>query len=229
MNTDGETKLTAFLLFGLEDEAQSGGVRDWRKSGRVLLSDVGTEGFLPHGIFSRVLSKCQQWMQSMMAGYTEADLNAGHNEAVFSYGAGHKFKIVNCMKQCHIRVELLVSNPKQVLEKLQAQCEQVLREVMPGLSVLVAVPSDGAASSQGYAGYDGELLLLHGPNGLVQVEHKGKEMMVSGKTLVVRELRMRFAPFLPPKGMLDAYDVFESYRCFARTLPASHCRSIRAL
>ena len=83
------------------------------------------------------------------------------------------------------------------------------------LTCETACPSagDGGGAAGGYADYQGELLLLDGPQGLVEALEQGKDVTLgTGGVRACREMRALLNPWLPPRGLLEWYHVFESYR-----------------
>ena len=72
---------------------------------------------------------------------------------------------------------------------------------------------DGGGLASGYADYQGELLLLDGPRGLVEALEQGRDVRLgTGGVRSCREMRALLKAWLPPLGLLEWYHVFESYR-----------------
>jgi len=201
-----ERKLSCFLVFGTESVMGS-----WQKRGSTSMEAVAREGFYPGGLFPRLLAKCAHWMQ-MTTGCEVEDMELCRERGIFCFGT-HKLMLTNQQHAGHVRIDIFVSHPVVVVETVLEQARQVLREVIRGLHCCLVVPSDGGARPEGYAGYLGPVMVLHGKRGVIEVEGRGDRMLVGhNQVLEAPELRQRFGPFLPPRGLLPHYDVFLSYR-----------------
>ena len=72
--------------------------------------------------------------------------------------------------------------------------------------------ADGGAAPGGYADYQGELLLLDGPRGLVEALEQGQDVTLGTLFRTCKEMRTLLQAWLPPRGLLPWYHLFESYR-----------------
>jgi hypothetical protein len=72
--------------------------------------------------------------------------------------------------------------------------------------------ADGGAAPGGYADYQGELLLLDGPRGLVEALEQGKGVTTGAGFRTCKVMRMLLEAWLPPSGLRPWYHLFESYR-----------------
>ena len=76
-----------------------------------------------------------------------------------------------------------------------------------------ASAADGGGAPGGYADYQGELLLLDGPQGLVEALEQGRDVTLGTVGFCTcKQMRTLLEAWLPPRGLRRWYHVFESYR-----------------
>jgi GTPase SAR1 family protein len=125
------------------------------------------KGFMPEGLFPRLLKKAASWYQFTAAG----PLQGGAKPVLFrewaqlSFGP-HRFAMESMRAQQMIRIQLLVENPVLVMERIEAMVQEIKTECMAQLQWYVAVredgpeevpvePTPGAAGTAGTAGTAG--------------------------------------------------------------------------
>ena len=140
--------LTAFLVFGAVVNLN----QHWR--GHISSDTVRIEGFFPMGLFPRLMCKAVSWMQRIGgSNMSQQHQRLGSSHARISFGL-HEFVMVLDTTHCCIRLDILVENPLEVVDKVRALSMEVLEECAPGLRCAVAVPVDGGHRTQDYQSAD---------------------------------------------------------------------------
>eukprot|EP00300_Choanocystis_sp_HF-7_P010705 c17098_g1_i2.p1 GENE.c17098_g1_i2~~c17098_g1_i2.p1 ORF type:complete len:1351 (+),score=321.26 c17098_g1_i2:301-4053(+) len=182
----------------------------------VELSNFSAKGFLPTGVFARLLAKSITWCESTrgpraaLVPTTFASFPAkfSRTKAVLAFG-GDLFMMCEDKETNSIRVLFNSSNPTLVVERLQHLADEVLAECFPNLEYLVMVPIDAPnilAQSSDSKGLVGSL------SGLLQCIKRKASLWVSGRCLAYRDVQERFKMWLPSFGLRNSYDLFISYR-----------------
>jgi len=189
---------TCFLAFC------SGPIADLSDSDTVTF-DALRNFFLPEGLFARVVAKCVEWIQQTSRDKTPLRaMSLKRREAFLSFGP-HRCILQHVPEIQSLRVHILVQNTEVVSDRLEAIVASVLEESYQKLTATLLVPCDGADHSKGSA----KLLPLHVLRRAVQEK---KSLWLGDALLSATELAATFADFLPQEGLLEAYDVFISYR-----------------
>jgi GTPase SAR1 family protein len=189
--------------------------------GVIETADLQSYGFLPGGMFERVVGKALSWSQDTARGgrLNLRSVVLHKDVAVLSFGR-QRFRLVHCPDLHCVRVDIEGSNPIGVLQKLLTIVDKIIDECMPSLQCLPAVsfapPLDSASSTD-----SSRLRKLLRPNEvLVPLDHlraaaRGQATLTQrgGRTLLSEEgVRTRYAPWLQLYGLRANYDVFISYR-----------------
>ena len=164
--------------------------------------------FLPAGLFPRVVAKCVEWIQQTSRDKTPLrSMSLKRCEAALSFGP-HRCLLQHVPAMNSLRVHILVRNTEVVTSRLETIVLSVIAEAYPKLHATLMLPCNDAKQTD-QSDQSDMLLPLQTLRRAVE-EKKGLWL---GKILAsANELSARFAAFLPPQGLLPAYDLFISYR-----------------
>jgi GTPase SAR1 family protein len=201
---------SAHLIFTLsEDKLETAGVID--------AADLQRYGFLPGGMFERVVGKALSWSQDTARGgrLNLRSVMLHKDMAVLSFGR-QRFRLVHCPDIHCVRVDIDGCHPIGVMQKLLAIVDKIIAECMPSLQCLPAVSFVPAQENSTNA-----LRMLLRPNKvLISLEHlreagRGNAVLTrrGGSRLLSEDgVRARYGPWLQLYGLRADYDVFISYR-----------------
>jgi GTPase SAR1 family protein len=165
-----------------------------------LSFDQASKGFLPEGLFPRLLKKAASWYQ-----YTSGPAQGGMKPVLFrswaqiSFG-NHSFVVELLEAQQMIRVQLLVQNPTLVVERIEQMVEEIRQECMLHLKFFVAVKVPAV-----------ENILISLKRVQMTIGEGALELFVGEGLQQQRLDRACFALWCPPE-VEDYYDIFISYR-----------------
>ena len=171
--------------------------------------------FLPSGLFVRLMGKCVMWSESTSSsgnstGGFRPELSK--REAVLVFGAD-MFTMTELPKANAIRVRLAEksTNPAPVVERLQGLIDLVLAECFPNLECSLLVPFHHASPSGETPSVNPARPMLD-LDVVVQSLADNAPVWVGKKSVSPPLLRELCKLWLPPMGLLEAYDIFLSYR-----------------
>jgi hypothetical protein len=183
-----------YLVFCKEPQSEIG-------EKEISFEETNKKGFLPEGLFPRLLKRAANWYQHTGLSAAEGGRQPVlfKNYAELSFGPVHFALELQKTKQM-IRVQLLVKNPTLVVERIKEMVEIVRKECMPQLEYFIAVKVTEAKS-----------ILIS----LARVQKtigEGAQVLWVGKGRQQCELdRQCFESWCPPV-IEEFYDVFISYR-----------------
>eukprot|EP00935_MAST-01C_sp_MAST-1C-sp1_P001818 g1818.t1 len=191
-NSEPTDELPEFFLVFRSEAADGSG---------ELSCDEAAKGFLPEGLFPRLLKKAAAWYQQ-----TGRRSKGGRKPvmckqyAELSFGPVH-FAVELLEAEQMIRVKLLVQNPTLVVARMEQFVEEIKNECIPSLEYFIAIRIAGETP-------EGDILLS-----LQKVEDVGStdELWV-GKGRAQRRLEADCFRLWCPPAVEDAYDIFISYR-----------------
>ena len=202
---------TCFLAFTLRARHN-----EWTKGSWLSLKQIQDEGFLPEGIFPRLIGKCVLEAQRLQhLDLRQMELYSSELRIAYK---NHNFGLIWPKGSNYLRLHVLSELPLAVLNIIRDQVDACCRECVPNLRCVVAVPADGGSTGcdfDAYSEYDGNVVLLDGPSGVLATTQRGNPLPLGRSlrdSLEAEEARQRFQNFLPPMGSLESYDVFLSYR-----------------
>ena len=191
------------------------------QSSTVTEAELKGEGFLPGGMFERIVGKALSWSQDTAAGCTY-DLKSAllyKDVAVLAFGR-QRFRLVHCVDIHCVRVDVEGSHPIGVQHKLQDFIMRIIDECMKPLRCFPAVvfqSADGEAKAVGTSLVNGiqsyELLI---PIKQLHKTCKGESILMrkGGRALITRlEVKSKYGQWLQLYDLRERYDVFLSYRC----------------
>eukprot|EP00049_Salpingoeca_infusionum_P013197 m.246542 g.246542 ORF g.246542 m.246542 type:complete len:1402 (+) comp15381_c0_seq2:107-4312(+) len=176
-----EAMHTAYLWFGAPDPLSEPCVQESLPS-----------GFLPEGLFPRLLGKVKDWSQHT---FGFADLRADSADASFG---NMKFQLTLDTERDLVCVSFVPQNPLPLLTRLHEFIDDIKSDCMPQLSYQVLIPYTAQSSAKYF----------------VPLNHV-EALVESQGTLWIEKKTISFDVFeawLPSRGLLPSYDVFISYR-----------------
>jgi len=209
--TDCGTVRSSHIVFTL--------IEDLHNSSTLSATDLKSSGFLPGGMFERLVGKALSWAQTTTkhACLSLHSVLLYKDVAVLSFGQ-QRFRLVNCSDIHCVRVDIEGSNPIGVLNKLLDFVNKIIDECMKCLRCFAAVSysTDGASfASTNMLKKNiatSELLI---PLTQLRQAARGESMLAwrGGRTLMsVSEIKSRYGSWLQMYDLREHYDAFISYR-----------------
>ena len=181
---------------------------DWLRHGAMSVKDVETYGFLPHGVFPQIVgvavSQCEQFYHDRMD-ITSLQLSSSHADGL-AFGE-HRFSLEERLIENTIDVRIKSQKSLTVVETLHSLVTEMLK-TSTGLRELEAVFAVRTRDGSSYCVIFGE----HGLHSRVAQQRIAPGLLQGGLEKSGQSLREMFREWLPPKGLLPAFDVFVSYR-----------------
>ncbi|EGD81215.1 hypothetical protein PTSG_13160 [Salpingoeca rosetta] len=175
---------TAYITFSLND---------FKKTASVGVEDAQQASFLPEGLFTVVLARVLEGMQSTAA--QEPQLSRTH---VILFINTTKVELQLVPAVGGIKIKITSDRPRTLLHVLYDIITTAALQRYPDLKANLLLP------------YNKKKLLLFED---VLHHHKSKQDMWVGDDLVrVSDLSTKYRPLLPVLGLQDKYDAFISYR-----------------
>ena len=107
--------------------------------------DLGTKGFLPRGLFERLIGKVLSWHQKTCKAFRLRDLSLYQDQIVLSF-SNQRFRLSIDYSTNVIVAEILGHNPLAVHRRLEQQFQQTIAECMKSLQFFSAL-SCGSGST----------------------------------------------------------------------------------
>eukprot|EP01034_Spumella_vulgaris_P033105 gene33105-40852_t len=217
--SDDSSVMTCMLVFTLND--------DLHRNTNILQKDLIEKGFLPSGLFERIVGKAVMCCQntSRSSEFNLDDMQLFRNMAVLSFGI-QRFRLTLTDVNC-IRVDIEGKNPLSVHERLMGLVQEVLDGCMKSLKCFSTVfySSNGAANEVTEAdmrafccnlsvGEESPLLLipLEQLRQVASTACSAMKKLGRRKLLSDTDIRMYYEPWLLLYDLREGYDVFLSYR-----------------
>jgi GTPase SAR1 family protein len=186
----------------------------------VTGAELRAAGFLPGGMFERIVGKALSWSQdtSVDAAIDLQSVILHKDVAVLAFGR-QRFRLVNCADIHCVRVDVEGAHPIGVQQKLQDFIQRIIGECMKSLLCFCAVPflsttgdPPGSQSTLRKTLLPNELLI---PLSQLRRASKGESMLVrkgQHTLLTEAEIAKKYCQWLQLHVLRDRYDVFLSYR-----------------
>jgi GTPase SAR1 family protein len=190
------------------------------QSTTISVSDLRSSGFLPGGMFERIVGKALSWSQDTAkgSGINLQSVLLFKDMATLTFG-GQRFRLVNCADIHCVRVDVEGSNPLGIQQKLQDFFSRIIDECMKSLRCFAAVRYSSDAQDRDPPTdplrkqlLSSELLI---PLSQLRSAAKGESVLAwrGGRTLLATaEIKSRYDQWLQLYELRDRYDVFISYR-----------------
>jgi hypothetical protein len=193
--------------------------KSFRNNSTINMEDLKRDGFLPSGLFERVIGKAVAWSQSTSKEtFHLSDALLFKDVAVLCFGR-QRFRLTSYpMLGCMV-VDIEGKSPISVHDRLLEQIRSVMSECMQSLDCFTALmytsdPS-GMSSYSTFLEYScsDEFLLLPLENVRTVVDNKATINKHGGRRLLdERDIKSRYSQWLLNNDLLEAYDFFISYR-----------------
>eukprot|EP01047_Picozoa_sp_COSAG01_P047861 COSAG01_NODE_4611_length_4879_cov_9.632845_3_plen_851_part_01 len=203
---------TAYFVFCLRDHDGAALIADDSLCDMQQLNELG---FLPNGLFPRVVGKCVAWSQSTHG--AAPTLNSSN--CIFAFG-GDRFMLNELPDRNAIRLVLFQDNVV-ACERVAALIKDVLAECMPHLCYQIMLPAPAldptAVDTTGYPPReDGYLVPLELVRVAASTEGSAGGIWTGHKQSLQHELQSEYSLWLPSVGKLQSYDIMLSYRHAAK-------------
>jgi GTPase SAR1 family protein len=212
VNWTDEAFSSCYFVFTLSAELEG--------ASTVTEAELKSAGFLPGGMFERIVGKALSWSQDTAAGCA-FDLQSAllHKDvAVLAFGR-QRFRLVHCANIHSVRVDVEGAHPIGVQQKLQDFILSIIAECLKSLQCFPAVAFQSAAEDSAARPTDlcktlqaNELLI---PLQQLRKASKGESMLVrkGGRALMtLPEIKSKYGQWLQLYDLRERYDVFLSYR-----------------
>lgn len=179
-------------------------------------SDLDKYGYLPDGLFERLIGKAVNWAQTtrLKSSIEHIVLELCRNEAILQFGA-KRFRLVLRSDLSTIEVNYEGKAVKAVHKQLSRLIKEILDDCMKSLSFFTALPYP-------YRTFHSDSSLFDPGNGDQLVSLPRLQSVVSNQTFLldrqrnrlhsVEEVSENFKYWLVRSGQRDNFDIFLSYR-----------------
>lgn len=177
----------------------------------ITLDDCNKLGFLPSGLFEKLIAKSLAWSMKtsdFMARNSLYRCNKNYSELAFG---NQRFQIMADYYHNVITVQLVDGiNPFGVYDRLKEQIQEVIEESMKSLKFISALRYQASHDSSS------ENILFLGLNQIRQLVERTSALSLNlpgGRSLLSSsEALVSYAPWLTEFVTFDEYDMFISYR-----------------
>lgn len=187
--------------------------------GILTVDDMRTRGFLPNGLFERMIGRAVAWSQQTNPNGLSLDTTPLYRDsAILNFGV-QRFRLTLSLELNSIRVDVLGRSPTVVVDRLFDHIKKVTTECMHSLQVFMCVaypmlPASNRHTQVASVGSASQVTFV--PVELlrkVAEEHMELNRPDGRRLLSYDMLTNIFEVWLPEKTKLkDVYDVFISYR-----------------
>jgi hypothetical protein len=203
---------TAYFVFCLRDHQGNALIGD---DAPCSVEQLVEDGFLPHGLYPRVVGKCVAWSQSTHG----AAPALSSSTCIFAFG-GDRFMLNELPDRNAIRLVLLQDNVV-ACERVAALIKDVLAECMPHLCYQIMLPAPAldptVVDATGYPPRDdGYMVPLELIRVAASTEGSASGLWTGHKHSLQHELQSEYSLWLPSVGKLQSYDIMLSYRHSAK-------------
>ena len=213
IDADNETpaRLVAHFIFGSAEM-----IKELRakSQGYASVDGIKREGFLPIGLFPSVLCTIVEECQSFH-GMSITDMQMTISCISAAFGR-HTFTLQEVREFNVMQLIIRVDTPFLVVERMLALMQVAVAKMMPSLHFVLAVDQNGGICKDGVVPtFEGHLVLLDGIGGLeerLMASPSADIKVAPGKHLSAVRAREIFYAWLTPRGLINDYHVFLSYR-----------------
>jgi GTPase SAR1 family protein len=173
----------------------------------VTFEDTEALGFLPRGLFERVLCMAVEWCRDTSAVQSLQSQPLFQDAAVLAFG-NQRFRMRAFHAQNCIQVDFARGNPLAVHQRLSEQLQQIMDECMKSLRFFTVLPLPALASVEAVHPTFVALDALRGVVGGTLVD-----LYVNDSVSLTRaQLTEHYGDWLVDDALRGEYDVFISYR-----------------
>ena len=202
---------TCYLVFTLVD--------DLEMSPNLTEADLHSAGFLPGGMFERMIGKAISWSQdtARSSNINIQNILLYKDIAILTFGR-QRFRLIHCPDLHSIRVDIEGDHPIGIQQKLLSFALKIIDECMKSLHCFTSIcyktnlgpENEEVKSLKGLL--SSELLI---PLLQLRKASKGESMLAwrGGRTLLtLNEIKSKYKQWLQLFDLRERYDVFISYR-----------------
>jgi hypothetical protein len=197
---------TCYLTFSASE--------DFQRFPTITESETAMFGFLPSGLFERLIGKAIVWAQNTSSSQTYTNFLLNHDEAILYFGS-RRFRLKVRYDLCAIELNVEGRNVKAVHQRVLEQVGAIMGECMRSLYCFTSLQypySTFNASTPTFAFRDETFLIpLHQIKSIVQ-SHSVLNRPGGRRLLTSAEASAMYQDWLPNADTREKYDVFISYR-----------------
>ena len=145
-NRNEKDVLTCYMVFSMSASFVS--------TTAISQNVLRTKGFLPNGLFERLLGKCIAWSQKVsVTGCLRLGSMALYKDMALLHFGSQTFRITPLYHLHCIRIDIEGSNPLPVMQRIHEFVLDIIQQCMKSLHAFVAVPVIGATDAQYESAY----------------------------------------------------------------------------
>jgi len=190
-----------------------------KKMNTLTQKDLSTGGFMPSGLFERVLGKCISWCQVVAkSGYIRLqEFTLYKDSAVLCFG-NQVFRLISLPRLNCIRVDVEGANPLPVTNRIMQVANEVIKECMRSLHAFVALPwvdkhEEAPSRSASFEAAEPGAAMLLPMEHICAAYADGRDLRGgTSAILTLQEIKFEYHKWLNIIGARSEYDVFLSYR-----------------
>jgi GTPase SAR1 family protein len=183
------------------------------ESSMLTVRDAENHGFLPRGLFERLICKAVEWCRDTSAVQSLQSQPLFQDAAVLAFG-NQRFRMRAFHAQNCIQVDFARGNPLAVHQRLSEQLQQIMDECMKSLRFFTVLPYPVANAVEALSGADTatqQLIQLEYLRDIAK-KHTGLHGVNGSKLLNKTQLAEHYGDWLVDDALRAEYDVFISYR-----------------
>jgi hypothetical protein len=193
---------TCFLVFTTSEELQH--------NTTISEQDLRVLGFLPSGLFERLVGKAVLWAQNTSANQSFSNFLLRHDEAILCFGS-QRFRLKVRPDLCAIEVNIEGRSPKAVHQRLVEQVNIIITECMKSLFCFTAmqypIVASNASSSSCEMNESSFLIPLHQIRSVIDcnsvLNHPGGRRLMTES-----EAKSMYCNWFPNYKQKETYDIF---------------------
>lgn len=202
----GSPETTFYFLFTASKELDRHTTINWQ--------DCQQFGFLPSGLFERLICKAISWSQATSLASDAVQISSlFKDEAILSFGL-QRFRVIAMSRQNMIRVEVEGKSPLGVQARLRNLIEKIISECMKSLKFLTILQFRSTKNTVPSGDCKSKMFVRLNQIRQASKGHTALNLMgSSGRSLLSdQEVNALYGAWLTEFQVFDCYDVFISYR-----------------
>eukprot|EP01041_Mallomonas_annulata_P000465 gene465-868_t len=208
INKGESLKITFYFMFTADSDVPS------NEHSELLYSDLKKDGFLPSGLFERLIGHTLAWSQETHIYSGSFELNK--NQATLFFGS-QMFRLTEMRDINCIRVEVDGLSPNLVYERLTSFLTSITTECLKSLrfSTLLPYTMEGESECSKNIITESSMFVRLGAVREIESSRRALNMNCGGRRVLlnIKEANDRYESWMLNEKLLDRYDVFISHRC----------------
>jgi hypothetical protein len=184
---------------------------DLEKSTTLLRSDIVNMGFLPSGLFERLIGKAVTWSQQTCEDLSLHNLLLGSDCAVMFYGA-KRFRLKLDMECNSIELNIEGENPIPIHDRIVDQISTITSECLNALHCFTVIRVLGGLEQESEGRDPSDMFISLGRLRAIADTHSVLNMPGGRSLLTESEVKANYQEWLPSTNLISQYDIFLSYR-----------------